>query len=139
PETLATTWFDSPFFGSWKIIGIGLHAFDYNGALPHSPGVGSIDMTKLCPYVDVEFPDAPAAVIDETGSMVDEMIIGGNDRAIGFVEGTPFSAFRMVAGTGVDPQNIEDGNVFLVPRKNSEKMTDIFGSALTAWHKVGFE
>jgi hypothetical protein len=139
PGSTATTWFDAPFFGSFKVTNIGYHAFTYSGPLPHTPGTGSIDLTKLCPYVDVEMANAPQAVRDNLGAFVDDFIVGLNDKAIGFVEGTPFSCFRVVSGSGVDPQDIENNEIFLAPKYNSEKISDIFGSVLTAMHKIGFE
>ena len=132
-------WFGSDFFGSWTITAIGYHAFTYSGALPNTPGVGSVDNTKICPYIDIAMPNAPVSVVDSVGAYVDSFLIGGNDSAIGFVEGTPFSAYRLVAGHGVDPDNAENSNVFLVPQINSSKMTSIYGSVVTALGKTSYD
>ena len=132
-------WFGSDFFGSWAVTAIGYHAFTYSGPLPHTPGVGSVDTTKICPYIDIEIPNAPVAVVDSVDALVDSFLIGGNDSAIGFVEGTPFSAYRLVAGHGVDPDNAENSTVFLVPQINSSKMTSIYGSVVTALGKTSYD
>ena len=45
----------------------------------------------------------------------------------------------LVAGHGVDPDNAENSNVFLVPQINSSKMTSIYGSVVTALGKTSYD
>lgn len=139
PVSLSTDWFDSSFFGSWQITGMGYHAFNYSGPLPHTPGTGTEDYTQLCPYVEVFMPNAPLGVRDTNGNYLDNFLIGQNTSSIGIVEGQPLDVFRMVAGIAPSPIDPEDGDVFLVPKSQSRKMSEVFGTSLEAWHKIGFE
>jgi hypothetical protein len=98
------------------------------------------DNGQLCPYVDVEFPNAINEIFDDnTGLPINKMLIGGNDSAIGFVEGTAFSGYRMVGGFAVNPLVAEECELFLVPRLQTSKMSDSFGTRVTAMAKLGYE
>lgn len=139
PDTTATQWFNNVFIGSWTITKIGYSAFAFSGALPHSYSTGSYDLGKICPYVDFEIPNAPLGVTDSLGAYVDFFVVGLNDKSIGFIEGTPYSSVRMVAGTAVSPQNAELGEVFLTPQIVTTKMASTFGSKLVALNKAGYQ
>lgn len=132
-------WFNSDFFGSWKITKIGFQGIDYTGAsLPHTTSSGSASQTKICPYIEFEMPNAPLAVLDSVGAPVDKFLITTNDRAIGFVEEDPYFGVRMVSGYGVNPQDTEKADLFMVPKFQSSKMSDTFGTILTAFGKSGY-
>lgn len=132
-------WFNSVFFGSWEITKIGLQSIDYTGALlPHTTSSGVASQTKICPYIEFEMPNAPIAVTDTSNSPVDSFLVGANDKAVGFVEGEPFSGIRLVLGHGVNPQDSEKSDLFLVPKFQSSKMSETFGTIVTAFGKSGY-
>jgi hypothetical protein len=132
-------WFNSVFFGSWKITKIGFTGIDYTGfPLPHTTSSGVAAQAKICPYVEFEMPNAPISVTDPLGTAIDSFLIGANDKALGFVEGTPFYGFRLVSGHGVNPQDPEKADIFLEPKFQSSKMSDTFGTTLTVYGKAGY-
>jgi hypothetical protein len=132
-------WFNSSFFGSWEITGIGLHALDYTGdPLPHDSADGAYDQAFISPYIDFTLPSAPISVTDSSGSDVDSFLIGSNVASIGFTEGSPFSGYRMVAGHAVSAQDAELANVYLTPKLNTQKMSATFGTSLSVLGKIGF-
>lgn len=137
--TNSSQWFNGSLVGTWPIIRIGMSAFNFTGSLPHSYTNGSYDQTKLCPFVDITVPNAPINILDTTNTAVDKFLIGTNDTAIGFTEGTPFNGFRMVEGYSVNPSNPELSDVFLVPKLNSSKITDTFGTSLKVVGKIGYQ
>jgi hypothetical protein len=99
-----------------------------------------VTSSALIPFVDIEFPNAVAELFDPvTGYPLDKFTIAGNDSSIGFIESIPYSGFRMVAGHSVSPQSQEDADVFLQPRLQTSKMSETFGTKLTAQNKIGFE
>jgi hypothetical protein len=132
-------WFNSSFFGSFKITGIGLQAIDYTGAsLPHTTASGTYDNNEVCPFIDFDFVSAPVAVTDSSNNPVSQFVVGNNASSIGFTEGTPFSVFRLVAGQAVDPQNAENSTLFLVPKINTQKISASFGTSIASINKIGF-
>ena len=132
-------WFNSSFFGSFKITGIGLQAIDYTGAsLPHTTSSGAYDNNEVCPFIDFDFVSAPVAVTDTSNNPVSHFVVGNNAPSIGFTEGTPFSVYRLVAGQAVDPQNAENSTLFLVPKINTQKVSSSFGTSITSINKIGF-
>ena len=136
-----TQWFNDVFFGSWQITGIGMQALDYAAYfLPHDGADGDYDQAFIAPYVDFEMPaGAPISVTDSGGADVDSFLIADNDTAIGFVEGSSFSCIRQVIGHGVNSQNVENRDLYMRPQISSHKMSDSFGTKLTALNKLGFE
>jgi hypothetical protein len=109
-----------------------LNPFGMLGAIP---GDG-----QICPYVDIEVPNAPAAVIDsDTGYPIDKFQISGNTTSIGFVEQIPFSGYRLAGGHSVNPQIPEESDIFLVPQILTSKMSETFGTKITGLFKLGFE
>lgn len=139
-STAATTgqWFPPQMIGSFPITGIGYSAFDYTGALPHQDGVGTPDSSKLCPFIEFTIANAPTAVTDTLGAPVDNFLLGDNNVSIGFVEQEPIEVIRQVVGHGVSAVNSELSDVFLVPRRQTNKMSDIFGTYVEAMHKLGY-
>src|SRR5690606_3796089 len=107
--------------------------------LPHGPSDGVKDNSKFCQYVDIFLPDAPEYIADQNGDPVDAFVLAGNSAAIGFVEKDPFFGFRQVSGITVNAQNNEESDVFLVPKLRTGKMTDIFGTKISAMYKMGYE
>lgn len=97
------------------------------------------DDGQIQSYVDINLPLAPVELVDGTGAPVNKFLVATNDSAIGFVEGTPYSVFRLVAGHSVNPLNTEQANVFLLPKAGSGKIAETFGSKVTALFKTGFE
>lgn len=132
-------WFNSSFFGSWTITGIGVQALDYSGdLLPHDTADGSFDQAFIAPYVEFTIPNAPVAITDSNGDPVDAFLIGANTSAIGFTEGEPFTGYRMIAGHAVSSSDPELANLFLTPRMNTQKMSSTFGTSIEALNKIGF-
>ena len=139
PASPVTQWFNDTFIGSWEITGIGLSAFNFTGSLPHSYSVGSFDLSKICPYVDINIPSAPVSITDSNNAAVDSFLMNLNNTSIGFVEGTPYFGIRMVAGVAVSPDAPDVGEVFLVPQIKTQAMSDVFGTTVSALNKIGFE
>lgn len=136
---VASQWFPPGMIGAWTITKIGYQGLDYTGdPLPHTTSDGVLSQAKITPYVDFQLPNAPISVNDSGGSPVDAFLIGSNDSSIGFVEGTPFSAIRLVSGHAVDAQDSVNQDVFLLPNRQSDKMTSTFGTLVTAMFKLGF-
>jgi len=99
-----------------------------------------IDDGQLTPYIDIDFPNAISDVTDANTKLpLDKFQVGGNDSAIGFIEATPFSGFRVVGGHCVNKSNTEESDVFMVPRISTNKMSETFGTKITAMFKIGFE
>lgn len=99
-----------------------------------------VDNGQLTQYIDVEIPNAPAEIFSQlTALPVDKFVIAGNDSAIGFVESTPFFGFRLVGGHAVNAQDAAISDLFLQPRLFTSKMSDTFGTSITALYKIGFE
>jgi hypothetical protein len=134
----STQWFNASMIGSWEIIGLGFSAFNFSGALPHSYTSGTLDQTKICPYVDISMPNAAVGIVDTSNNLVDHFLVAGNDTALGFTESEPFEVYRLVSGHGINGVNPELADVYLVPKINSSKITDVFGSILTSFGKLGF-
>ncbi|MEM4379056.1 MAG: baseplate J/gp47 family protein [Thermoplasmatales archaeon] len=133
-------WFPSTMFGSWKISGIGYQALDYTGyPLPHDTSDGSFDYSKICPFIEIELPNAPISIKDSSNNDVDNFLIGNNDTSIGFVEGTAFFGFRIVAGHGISPTNSEESELYLRPKRFTSKMTDTFGTVISSPYKINFQ
>ena len=94
----------------------------------------------LTPYIDIYFPNAVSDLYSSvTGLPVDKFLIAGNDSAIGFVEATAFSGFRIVGGHDVNAQNVEDSDLFLTPKIQTSKMSETFGTQINGLFKIGFE
>jgi hypothetical protein len=137
--SVSTQWFNDVFFGSHKITKIGLQAVDYTGSpLPHTTASGVFDKDFICPYIDFEFPNAPLAVLDSNNMPVDEILLGDNDKSIGFVEATPYSSVRLVMGYGVSAINPENSDIFVVPQLQQNKMSATFGTIVTAFGKTEY-
>lgn len=135
----ASQWFNSTFFGSFKITGIGLQAIDYSlAALPHTTSSGTYDNSEVCPFVDFDFTSAPVAVTDTSNNPVSHFVVGNNAPSIGFTEGTPFDVFRLVAGQAVDPQSAENATLFVTPKINTQKVSSSFGTSVSSINKIGF-
>lgn len=133
-------WFNSAFFGSWKITAIGVQALDYTAiALPHTGASGVYSQAYASPYIEFEMESAPISVKDTLNADVDKFVIGANASSVGFTEGTPFFGFRKVSGHSVNAQNSEIADLYLTPKINTSKMSETFGTVLTAWNKIGFE
>jgi hypothetical protein len=138
--TTSSQWFNQSMIGNWEITGIGYQALDYTGdPLPHTITDGSFDIEYLAPYVEINLPNAPIAVLDSSGNPVDQFLIGANQNCLGFIESKPIEIFRIVAGHSLNEINTEESDVFLIPKKNSEKISDIYGSVLSIPHKINFE
>jgi hypothetical protein len=91
-------------------------------------------------YVDIAFPNAIDDIFDSTdGLPIDKMQIGDNASSLGFVENQMFHGYRLVGGHGVDPQSPEMAELFLVPRVQTQKMSETFGTQFTSMSKLGFE
>jgi hypothetical protein len=135
-----TQWFNSAFFGSWTVSGIGYAGIDYSlaGSAPYTESSGIASQYHISPYIDFDIPNAPLAVFSPSNVAVDKFLIGDSHKAIGFVEETPFSGLRLVSGFSVSPENVELTEVFLTPQFQTSKMSDVFGSILTAFGKTGF-
>lgn len=133
-----TQWFNAAMIGSWEVIGIGFSAFNFTGPLPHSYTSGSYDQSKICPFVDISLPNAPIGVVDTSNVLVDNFLVAGNDTALGFTEGAPYEVYRIVQGHAVNGVNPELSDVYLVPRNNPSKITDVFGSVISVFGKLGF-
>jgi len=91
------------------------------------------------PFIDIEIENAPNAIFDSSGVPVEKFLIAGNDAAIGFVEQANYFGYRIVSGHGVDPLNTEEAELFLQPKNSSGKISETFGSQVTALYKTGFE
>jgi hypothetical protein len=124
--------------GNFTITGIGYSAFNFTGPLPHQDGTGTPDATKLCPFVEFTIANAPVAITDTNGSPVDNFLLGDNNVSIGFIEQEPIEVIRQVVGHGVSAVDAELSDVFLVPRRQTNKMSDIFGTYVEALHKLGY-
>lgn len=136
----SSQWFNDVFFGSWSISGIGYQALDYGlYALPHELVDGDYDQAFFAPYVDFEIANAPIGITDSNNDYVDSFLIGDNDSSIGFTEGSPFSCIRMVSGSAVNAQNVDNRDLFLRPQIGLSKFSSTFGTNITALNKVGFE
>jgi Baseplate J-like protein len=132
-------WFNGELIGSWSVAKIGYSAFNFTGSLPHSYTSGSADQSQICPYIDITIPNAPLSILDTVSAPVDSFLIGANDTAIGFTEGTPFNGFRLVEGYSVSPVDPELSDVFLVPKINTSKITSTFGTSVSVVGKIGYD
>jgi hypothetical protein len=136
----SSQWFPSSMLGSWEITGIGLIGRDFTSAtLPYNGSDGTLDNSLISPFVDIAIPNSPSGILDSTNNYVDAFLLAGNVGSIGFIEKTPYEGFRIVAGSSSNPQNPEESELFMVPQKSTHKITDIFGSKITAQYKVGYE
>lgn len=133
-------WFNNTLIGSWKIEGIGFIGQSFNsGDLPYVATDGSVDLTQICPYVDVIIPNAPAGIKNSSGDYIDSFYIGNNTSSIGFSEATPFECFRIVKGRAINPQNTELTDVFITPTISYNRFAEIFGTIVTSMSKLGYE
>jgi len=133
-------WFPSTMFGSWQITGIGYQAIDYTGfPLPHDTSDGIQDYSKICPFIEINLPNAPIAIKDTVNADVDIFPIGNNDASVGFVEGTAYSGFRLVAGHGINPLNSEESELYLRPKRFTSKMTNTFVTIVSSPYKINFQ
>lgn len=105
------------------------------GMIGAAPNDGAI-----APYIDIIMPNAPADVTDPyTGYPMNKFQISGNDSSVGFVEKNPFNGYRLIGGHSINPQYIEESDVFLVPKISTSKMSDTFGTQLTGMFKLDFK
>ncbi|CAB5221460.1 Baseplate protein J-like [uncultured Caudovirales phage] len=119
-------WFPASMIGTWEVVDIGYVA--------KTPG-NTNDPGMICPFVEISIPRPPLNIPDTTG---DSFVLGSNVTALGFVEKEPFTAFRMYLGSDVNPLNTEQAEAFLVPSISNHKITEVFGTSLSALYKLGF-
>ena len=91
-------------------------------------------------YVDILLPNgAPLDIYGQTSGLpLDRFLVGGNDSAIGFIEGVPYFGYRYVAGYGVDPINAQSSELFLLPHNAADKIAQTFGTSVTTLYKAGY-
>lgn len=90
-------------------------------------------------YVDIELPLAPNEILNSSGAPVDKFVIANNDGAFGFTESVPYFGIKLVAGYSTDPVQPDTSDLFLLPKNASGKISETFGSKVSALFKTGFE
>jgi len=134
----STQWFNASMIGSWQIVGMGYSAFNFTGSLPHSYLSGSYDQSKICAYVDINMPAAAVGIVDTNNNLISDFLVASNDTSLGFTEQSPFEVYRMVAGHAPNGLNPELSDIYLVPKNNPSKLSDVFGTILSVFGKLGF-
>ena len=112
-----TKWFVQSLVGLWNITSMGHYG----------------PSTNICQYVEFDMPAGapPASRLIEVETI--------NEENIGFIEKAPFSAFRMVQGWAIDSKNAENSELFLVPSKSYQKISNALGTEIACTHKLGYE
>jgi hypothetical protein len=112
-----TKWFVQSLVGLWNITAIGYYG----------------PSADICQYIEFDMPAGapPASRLIEIESI--------NEENIGFIEKTPFSAFRLVQGWAIDSKNSENSELFLVPSKSYQKISNALGTEIKCTHKLGYE
>lgn len=112
-----TNWFSQELVGVWNITKIGYYG-------PSS---------SVCQFIEFEIPDgAPLNAELIT-------IAPANQNGIGFLEKEPFTAFRLSQGWAIDPKNTENAQVYLVPAKSYQKVSNSLGTEIECLGKLGYE
>ena len=96
------------------------------------------DPTLMCPTILIQVPNCPRYIYDSTNTPVSTFVLSNNVGSLGFTEGTPLSAFRVIGGQALDPLNEEQSELFLAPQRQSNKMSSSYGTQLIAMNKFGF-
>jgi hypothetical protein len=122
-------WFPASMMGTWEVVDIGYVA-DKN--TPNNAGA-------ICPFVDISIDQPPTDIADADGNTIDTFTLGSNVTAIGFVEKEPFSGFRLFIGSEVSPINSELSDSFFAPSLSNHKITEVYGSSISALYKLGFK
>jgi hypothetical protein len=112
-----SNWFPQTLIGVWGITKIGFYGPSEN----------------ICQFIEFEVP---------TGVPVASQLIivaAANEGNIGFVEKTPFSAFRLVQGWSIDPKDTENSQVYVTPAKSYQKISNSLGTETECLYKLGYE
>ena len=112
-----TNWFSQQLVGVWSITKIGFY--------------GPSD--SICQFVEFEVPNG-APLNPELIT-----IAPANQNGIGFIEKEPYVGFRLSQGWAIDPKNTENAQVYLVPAKSYQKVSNSLGTEIECLHKLGYE
>lgn len=112
-----TNWFPQTLVGIWTVTEIGFYG----------------PSADICPYIEFDMP----AGAPPTAQLI--TVAAANEDNIGFIEKTPFNAFRLVQGWSIDPKNSENSQLYLTPAKSYQKISDSLGTEIACVHKLGYE
>ena len=112
-----SNWFPQALVGVWNITKIGFYG-------PSS---------SICSFIEFEVPTGAPA----TAQLI--IVAAANEANIGFIEKTPFSAFRLVQGWSIDPKDTENSQVYITPSKSYQKISNSLGTEVECMHKLGYE
>ena len=110
-------WFSQPLVGVWNITKIGYYGSSAN----------------ICQYIEFQIPNGAPNNAQHI------IVAPANEASVGFVEKTPFTAFRLAQGWAIDPKNTENAQVYLTPSKSYQKISDSLGTEIQCIHKMGYE
>lgn len=110
-------WFPTSLIGNWTITKIGFYG----------------PSASICQYIEFEMPNGSIPTSQKI------IVASANEENIGFVEKTPFSAFRLVQGWSIDPKNTENSQLYLTPAKSYQKISNSLGTEIACIHKLGYE
>jgi hypothetical protein len=103
--------------GVWNITKIGYYGSSAN----------------ICQYIEFQIPNGAPNNAQHI------IVAPANEASVGFVEKTPFTAFRLAQGWAIDPKNTENAQVYLTPSKSYQKISDSLGTEIQCIHKMGYE
>ena len=113
----SANWFPTALTGTWTVTEIGFYG----------------PSADICQYIEFEMPNGALP------TPLQIIVSAANEENIGFIEKTPFSAFRLVQGWSIDPKNTENSQLYLTPAKSYQKISNALGTEIACVHKLGYE
>lgn len=113
----STNWFPTVLVGTWTVTEIGVYG----------------PSADICQYIEFEMPSGSSP------TPLQIIISAANEENIGFIEKTPFSAFRLAQGWSIDPKNTENSQLYLAPAKSYQKISNALGTEIACIHKLGYD